>query len=244
MLVSQIRAISVQMAVFGFLLLLLLINVAFLVRKGSEYAKKLTFSLMIAVIAFPTAFFLGSTIYINVISATGGPVHWHADFRIIACGEELLPPEPDFWLSNKTGSSRIHQHVDNRLHVEGVLVTLKEASFANFFALQGGRLTKDAFLVPHLTGPTWYRNGDQCPDGTTAEWSVFIYETDVEEGTISKRQMSPSEVPGHIPAPHINVPPGDCVIFEYGEPKDDTDLICSFTQIAINQGDYTPTWRQ
>lgn len=241
--VKQVKDISVQLAVFGFLLLMLLICIAFIVRdRNSEYGKKLTFWSMVFVIVVPTLFFLVSTIFVNVISDTKGPVHWHADFRIYHCGVEYEPPEPPHRLSNKTGTPEVHQHEDKRLHIEGVLVDVQEGSLANFFGVQGGKLTENAFLVPHKGGHTWHRNGDECPNGEEGEWNVFLYKTDSETMEVTKEKMDMVDVPDYVLSPYINVPPGDCIIFAFGPEIDDTDYICNFYQVNINKGEIFPTW--
>ncbi len=238
--VEGIHHISVQFAVFGFLLLLLLMMFAFLVK--SPYGKKFIFSSMVFVIVVPSLFFVTSTVYINVISDTGGPVHWHTDFRIFACGEELPPPEPKHRLSNKTGTPVLHQHEDKRVHVEGVLIDMLDASFQNFVRVQGGELTTDTFKVPTGEGYREFTNGDKCPDGKPGEWNVFIYSTNVEDNTVSKAVLE--DYINYVPAPYIEVPPGDCLIFEFGPRQTDTDKICNFYQLEINKGNLTPTWNQ
>ena len=207
--VEGIHEISIQMSVFGFLILLLLVSIAFLVK--NPYGKKFIFSSMVFVIVVPSVFFIASTIYINVISETKGPVHWHTDFEIYACGEELPPPESDGKLSNKTGTPVLHQHVDKRVHVEGVLIDVLDASFQQFVEVQGGELTNSTFKVPTGDGFKQFTNGDACPDGKPGEWNVFMYRTNVEEDTVTKTKLD--DYVNYVPAPHIEVPPGDCLIF-------------------------------
>ena len=238
--VEEIHDISVQLGVFGFLFLFLLMFIAFLVK--SPYGKKFVFTSMVCVIVLPSIFFIASTIYINVISDTGGPVHWHTDFKIYACGEELPPPEAKGKLSNKTGTPVLHQHVDERVHVEGVLIDTLDASFQRFVEVQGGELTKKTFNVPTGTGFRQFTNGDACPDGKPGEWNVFMYRTDVDDNTVSKTKLV--DYINYVPAPHIEVPPGDCLIFEFGPRQADTERICNFYQIEINKGNLTPTWTQ
>lgn len=240
--VDAVKNISVQLGVFGFLLLLLLVNVAFLYRNGSPYAKKLIFALMVLVITIPTLYFIASTIYVNIISVTKGPVHWHADFEIYACGEELPPPEPPHRLSNKTGTPVLHQHEDKRLHVEGVVVDLSDVSLRSFFAVQGGELSNRSIKVPTGTGFATYTNGDSCGDGVPGVWSVFLYKVNTDTETISKTKLT--DFADHVLSPYIEVPPGDCLIFNFGENIEDTEHICDFYQIEINKGNLTPLWSQ
>ena len=238
--VEGIHEISTQLAVFGFLILLLLMTTAFLVK--SPYGKKFIFSSMVFVIVVPSLFFIASTIYINLISETRGPVHWHTDFKVYACGEELPPPTPKSSLSNKTGTPVLHQHADGRVHVEGVLIDKLDASFRNFVEVQGGKLTSSTFKIPTGDGFREFANGDACQNGKPGEWNVFMYSTNVEDKTVSKTKLV--DYVNYVPAPYIEVPPGDCLIFEFGPRKNDTDKICNFYQIEINKGNLTPTWIQ
>ena len=240
--VQNIKDISVQMGVFGYLLLLLLVFVAFLVREKGEYAKKVTFTLMVLVTVIPSLYFIFSTIYVNLISETRGPVHWHADFQIHACGVEYFPPEPEGRLENKTGTPVLHQHVDKRLHVEGVLVNKMDGSFRNFFRVQGGELNERFFTIPHRDGFTTFTNGDRCPDGSRGVWNVFLYKTDKEAETISVSKLE--DYADYVPSPYIEVPPGDCLIFEFGPETETTDKICEFYLVDIQNNEYTPTWVQ
>jgi len=84
-----------------------------------------------------TVFLAGSTIYLNVVSDTKGPVHWHADYEIWNCGEkvDLIKPEG---FSNRVGTPLFHDHGDNRIHVEGVVVDKRNADLHTFFNVLGG----------------------------------------------------------------------------------------------------------
>jgi hypothetical protein len=240
--VDSVKGLSVKLGVFGFLLLLLLVNVAFLVREGSEYSKKIVFTLMVLVVSIPTLYFIISTVYVNVISTTKGPVHWHADFKVYACGDELIPPAPPHKLSNKTGTPVLHQHEDKRLHVEGVVVDLDSVSLRSFFEVQGGEMDRRSIKVPTGYGFKTYTNGDTCNDDKVGIWNVFLYKVNAETNEVTKSKLD--DFPNHILSPYINVPPGDCLIFEFGENIDDTDNICDFYHIAINKGEIIPTWTQ
>lgn len=239
---EEVRNISIQLGVFGFLLLLLLIQIAFLYRGGGPYSKKLLFSLIVLVVVLPSLYFFISTVYINIVAQTRGPVHWHADFRIYACGEELEPPVPASSFSNKTGTPVLHQHSDKRMHVEGVVVDERDVDMKRFFEVQGGAMSQRSITVPTAEGLKTYTNGDSCPDGTTGVWSVFLYKTDIETNTISKTKLI--DFPNYILSPYSYVPPGDCLIYNFGPNIEDTDKICDFYQIAIDKGEFTPLWTQ
>lgn len=232
--VGAIRNISVQFAVFGFLFLLLLVCVAFLTQHSGNYVKKIVYVLMVLVISLPTLFFVISTIYMNAISVTGGPVHWHADFKIYVCGEEIEPPKPPHFLSNKTGTPDLHEHVDKRLHVEGVVIERDDVSLANFFKVQGGELTDISFSIPTASGIKVVKNGDVCQNDLPGTWNVFLYQTDVANNTVTQTKMGTWA--DYVLSPHELVPPGDCIIFDFGQPHATTEQICDFYAIELEKG--------
>ena len=41
----------------------------------------------------------------------------------------------------------------------------------------------------------------------------------------------------YILSPYQTIPPGDCIIFEFGELKDKTNYICETYKVAIDKGD-------
>ena len=115
--------------------------------KLSEEAKKIIFIVLAVTMITSTLYLVGATVYLNMISETGGPVHWHADYEIWDCGKQISLHEPES-MSNKVGTSVIHEHNDNRIHVEGVLIDKSHASLSSFFTAVGGLLSDTAFLVP------------------------------------------------------------------------------------------------
>ncbi len=227
------RSILVALWAGGTSVLLLLI--AILAKNASDELKKLLFALMITAIVGPTVYFIGSTVYLNLNSLANGPVHWHADFEIMACGEELSPPTPTGFLSNKTGTPVLHQHADKRYHVEGVVLDLEEVALDRFFEVQGGLLTNDVFRVPTGSGFVTHYNGDTCPNGEKGMWQAFLYK--VDEATHTATQIKLADYAHYTPSPHELVPPGDCIIFEFGPERTYTDRLCNFHQIAVNKGE-------
>lgn len=200
-------------------------------KNGGDRAKKIIFSFIVIVIAFPTLFFAGSTIYLNLFSATKGPVHWHADFKVIACGEEVKSVSVK-GLSNKLGTNLLHEHEDRRIHIEGVVVKESDVSLDKFFEVQGGELLSDSFIIPTNDGLRTITNGDQCENGERGMWQVFLYTTD---GGIA-RQKKLDDFIHYVPSSHTNVPPGDCIIFEFGPEKERTDQLCDFYQLEVGKG--------
>lgn len=162
---------------------------------------------------------------------TKGPVHWHADFKIIACGKEIESVNVG-GLSNKKGTNLLHEHEDRRIHIEGVVLEESDVSLESFFAVQGGELTETSFAIPTNEGIARYDNGDQCKDIGPGSLHVFLYTTD--NGIA--RQQKLDDFVNYVPSPHTQVPPGDCIIFEFGPEKERTDALCDFYQLEVNKG--------
>lgn len=230
--VDSIRESSIQIAKVSGGTLIALVFIAFLIKNRGEYTKKVVFTLIVITIVVPTIYFISSTVYINLISESGGPVHWHADYQIFVCGEELHTASPEGRLSNKTGTTVLHEHNDNRIHVEGVILSSKEASLSNFFAVQGGELTQNSFTIPTEEGMKQFVNGDSCSDGSIGVWQTFLYKTD---GNFVE-QTKLENYTDYILTPAIDVPPGDCIILEFGPEKEKTENICDFYTIELNKG--------
>ncbi len=204
-----------------------------LVRTPETAAEKIVlFWVIVLPAVFTTLYLAGGTIHDNLTSATGGPVHWHADFRIFNCGQELDLVDPT-GLSNRVGSPEIHEHNDFRIHVEGVLTEFREASLANFFRLIGGNLDSKGLAVPTNDGIVRMINGENCPDGPAGRLQVFLWETVGQEA----RQRKIFDYPEYVMSPESLIPPGDCVIFEFGPEKERTKYVCEQYQVAEKRGD-------
>ncbi len=175
-------------------------------KRMSKTEKKSVFVFYVVTAAVVTGYIAAGTVYLNWTSATGGPVHWHADFEIWACGEKLQLIESEGW-ENKVGAEDVHHHNDLRIHVEGVLQHLDEASVQEFFHAIGGELTENELTIPlrDKSVRTW-RSGDLCPDGKMGKIRFFV--NGKENFDFGK----------YIIAPYPDVPPGDFlnITFETG----------------------------
>jgi hypothetical protein len=142
------------------------------VKSVSDNAKKIVFFAITAPIAISTIYLVAATVLLNNASETQGPVHWHADFEVWVCGEkfELIDPTG---LDNKVGSPTIHEHNDNRMHVEGVLIKKQEASLRNFFIQVGGNFDETSLTLPTNDGVRTWKNGEPC-NGRPAKWHAFV----------------------------------------------------------------------
>ncbi len=166
---SFISNLSTTVVVVGSILVVLLLFVAILVdkRKTKKAAKlKLPLFVAICVVVLGTTFTIsGGTVYLNLNSATGGPVHWHADYEIWACGNELELRDPHDFLSNKIGTATYHEHDDKRIHVEGVPISLPyDFSLGKFMTVVGGGMTQTSMIVP-LNDDKHFEDGPGEIDG-------------------------------------------------------------------------------
>jgi len=216
--------------------------------EGNNFFKGVIFFPIVIIVLGATFYLSASTIYLNMVSETGGPVHWHADFRIFKCGQELFLEEPT-GLSNRIGKSDLHEHGDGRIHIEGVVVKRGDFSLHKFFEAINGNLTAKELSFPGKNTFEKMVAGEPCPGdlgesevGPT-QIQVFLYKT--EGDTIRQSKLENFE--GYVPSPYSQIPPGDCIIFEYGpEIKNRTENICNFTEIGIKEGKYKylPAGRQ
>ncbi|MBI4018659.1 MAG: hypothetical protein HY364_00210 [Candidatus Aenigmarchaeota archaeon] len=224
----------------GLAALLILTAISMLYGKKAKDGTKKTLMAFFILAAIGTTLYLaGGTVYTNMISETGGPVHWHADFEIWNCGTKLDLIDPT-GLSNRVGSSEIHEHGDDRIHVEGVLIRKNEASLHHFFELTGSEFTNDHLMLQTNGGYSEMTNGQTC-NGKVGKLQAFLYRI-TNPNTVTKtgfiyEQVKLDNAGDYVLSPYINVPPGDCIIIEFGEEKNSTDKICETYRIAIERGD-------
>ncbi|HLC62205.1 MAG TPA: hypothetical protein VJI52_04270 [Candidatus Nanoarchaeia archaeon] len=189
---------------YGSLAFTLLALVIFFFRSSmNETAKKLSYSLLVIIISAVTIYLAATTISANINSATKGPVHWHADYEIWACGKKISLPEPK-GISNKQGTNLFHSHNDNRIHVEGVLMQQNQASLGAFFQATGGYLSGDEIKIPTDEGLIAKHNGDFC-NSQPGRLYVFV------NGNLA------SDPANYVIAPFEKVPPGDQIKFIFTE---------------------------
>jgi len=165
-----IANLSVTVVVVGSILVVLLVVIAASIaksRKKKTQALKLPLFVAIVVVVLGTTFTIsGGTVYLNVKSATGGPVHWHADFEIWACGNEVELRDPTGFLSNKIGTATYHEHDDKRIHVEGVPTDLPyDYSLGKFFNVVGGGISRDTLVVPLNDNGKYFEDHHEETDG-------------------------------------------------------------------------------
>jgi hypothetical protein len=255
---EQISHVSSRVTIGSAVALLVLVVVAALFKDRFSRLKLPLFLGIALIMAGSTLFLAGSTIYVNNVSDSGGPVHWHADLEIWACGNELELRGPSEFFSNKIGTSTLHEHDDKRIHLEGVVIDdSRDASLGKFFHVVDGAITSDAVVVPlnpvgqsmfedsvdgdgasdlyqsqidpfviqEADGSRYFRalSGETC-GGETAQLQVFVYKYDeVNDTYVQTKLSSPTN---YSIGPYSTVPPGDCIIVEFGAPKDQTNRLC------------------
>ena len=226
---DQWRIVSIS----AILILLLSFISVFYEKKIKKFKKYLFFCIVLVAIV-TTILIVFSTLYTNFISETKGPVHWHADFEIWKCGKKLDLIDPK-GLTNRIGTPVLHEHGDNRIHVEGVVVDFSDVDLHNFFDVVGGSLDKDNFIALTNNGIVEAKNGDLC-NGEEGKLQVFVYEVlnPYRSQTFEQRKVEDFE--NFILSPYASVPPGSCIIIEFDKEKERTDKICETYKIAIESG--------
>jgi hypothetical protein len=220
---------SVNILIGATIVLAVLVGISLHEKYLNEGLKKFLSSAICLVIAIPTLYMIVSTIYLNNVSVSKGPVHWHADIEVWACGKEVELQDPTGFLSNKIGTATLHEHNDKRIHLEGVVVHPEDASLGKFFQVIGGDLKSDSVIVPTNNGPVPYTNGSMCADGSEGQMQVFVYQTADDLYYTQKKLDDPAS---YLISPHSQVPPGDCIIVEFGPNKDKTDKLCRSYKVA------------
>lgn len=196
-----------------------------IVKAKNNWLKIMIFVLMTVVVLGNTFYLIGSTLYVNMKSVSGGPVHWHADFEFYRCGEkiDLIDPKPP---SNKVGTPLLHEHNDGRIHVEEAIFDMNDVTLGSFMRVVGGEVSESKFVIPTQNmGSLALENGDSCPDDKPGMVQVFVYQTDKDKNISQKKLEKPQ---GYILSGYQNVPPGDCIIVEFDSTiKEATDKMCT-----------------
>ncbi len=198
--ITQLQAVGYGSLAFIVLIIIILL----FSKKMNELNKRIAYFLIIAVIGVVTLYLILTTLHLNIISVTKGPVHWHADFEIWVCDKQIELAKPKSMLSNKQGVELMHAHTDNRIHVEGVLLDKKSASLGAFFYAVSGSISDDGIKVPTDEGLLQVHDGDFC-NGQAAKLYVFVNGNLID---------NPSD---YVISPYEKVPPGDRVKIVFTE---------------------------
>lgn len=229
---QTIRSNSVKFTIISLAIFLILTLISLGFKQKSEWLKYALYFSFVLVALINTIYLSGSTIYLNQQSTTGGPVHYHADYQIWNCGRQIELADPE-GVSNKIGTNVIHEHNDNRIHIEGVILDPSQASLSHFFREVGGSFDSDHLTIPAEKGMITMETGNICPDGTSGILQTFVFKT-INGEFFQQKVINPED---YIISPQSQVPPGDCVIFEFGPLKEKTDKLCNFYEIAVLKGE-------
>lgn len=230
----RLNSINYTLISLGILFVLLILSV--LIKQKSEILNYLLFGGIALVILANSIYLVASTLYLNNISTSKGPVHHHADFEIWDCGKALDLVNPEGW-SNKIGTSTYHEHNDKRLHIEGVIVKDSDVNLGRFFEVIGGELTNTSIIVPTIGNVTSRKTGDLCENGEVGELQVFLFKTNEEAKSFTQQKLA--DFPNYVITPFSQVPPGDCLIIEFGASKDRTDKLCEQYEVKKMKGEIT-----
>jgi hypothetical protein len=221
-------------------------------KRMKNKKKKTLFVSIVSLIMASTIFLFGTTIYINMISDSKGPVHWHSDIEFWVCDTEVELRDPTGFLSNKIGSATYHEHNDKRIHLEGVVVDKEyDASLEKFMVVTNGLITDTRLAIPtnqdfveddpdgdpvgdssaikkyHTELDSGWvidvNNGDTCGE-EVAEIQVFVISYNKNNDTYSQRKVADPK--SYTLRDESVVPPGDCVIVEFAPRMDRTDKLC------------------
>ncbi|MBI2085628.1 MAG: hypothetical protein HYT71_03905 [Candidatus Aenigmarchaeota archaeon] len=165
--------------------------------------KKIIFILITVPIIFATLYLVGVTLALNTASATKGPVHWHADMEVWACGNKYHFVHSTGW-DNKVGESLMHLHDDDRMHIEGVVMDMKDIELGEFFHSVGGEFNSDSITMPTTEGVKKWFNGYDC-NGKMGWLYMFV------NGKLEKTMDE------YIISPYFNIPPGDTIKIVFSE---------------------------
>jgi hypothetical protein len=252
---EMIRELSFHSVGYASLFLFILIVLAILTVNKFPQFKKAIFAIIALNVIVTTFILIGSTIYLNMNSYTKGPVHWHADLEVWACGNQLELQNPTSRFSNKIGTPSLHEHNDQRVHLEGVPTDEYDASLQKFFKVTGGELSSNQALVPLTKSDGSYFENEIDGDGPTVnddiDMSDFIETSDLhtvarlpESGKCGDEaaelqvfryrtgvnntytQSKVSLNENIVMRDESIVPPGDCYIIEFDKPKNYTDKLC------------------
>ena len=234
---DQLKSTSLNSILIATVIVTVLVIISLYKVEKSEKLKVFLFLGIAIPVLIATFYSAGSTIYLNTISETKGPVHWHADYEVWVCDKkiDLIKPKG---LSNRIGNPLFHDHGDDRIHVEGVVVSKSHVDLHSFFETIGGDLDNNKLEFPTDEEVLEVKNGDSC-NGKPGKLQVFLYRIKNTEDTknwiFEERKVENFE--NYILSPYSQIPPGDCIIIEFGQEKLTTEHICETYKNAIIRGE-------
>lgn len=236
-LAIMLRDNAYNVVIIATILLALLVGYAVFAKPRKEKIKKAIFVGIVIVTVVSTLYLAGSTIYLNLVSPTGGPVHWHTDYEIWNCGTKLDLIDPT-GIDNRVGTWEVHEHNDDRMHVEGTVVDLEQGTYRHFFEIVGTTFSEVGLTYPDISGKITLPYSGTC-NGKPAQLQAFLLRvTNPQDAKqwVYDQQKIPISLETQM-QPYGNVPPGDCLIIEFDEAKERTTHSCASYRAAMNRGE-------
>ena len=236
---EELKSASTTYIAIASVIAVILVAYSISQKDKSEGTKAFLFLGIAMPVVIATLHSAGSTVYLNLVSETKGPVHWHADFEVWDCSQKIDLIDPKGF-SNRVGTPLFHEHGDDRMHVEGVVVKKKDVDLHTFLEAVGGSISEDYLYVPTNSGHVEMSNGDLC-NGRQGKLQVFLYKVNDLHNTKNWAygQQKLENFEDYILSPYEVVPPGDCIIIEFDSEKEKTDKMCETYKIAIERGELT-----
>jgi ABC-type transport system involved in multi-copper enzyme maturation permease subunit len=160
---------KINLVIYAAIVLAIIFFISTLLRdKMGEIAKIGTFIFIAIIVAGVTGIMVSSIVYSNLISVTGGPVHWHAKIDFTLCGVEYDLPLRDIAVDKP-----LHTHADQLIHVETTPITYDDVRLHKFFEYIGGEFTNISLTIPTDSGLVSVKNGDLC-QGEPGQLKMFV----------------------------------------------------------------------
>lgn len=231
---TQLSNLGLRLVLFTLAGIFVLLLGAMAIQKPTELMKRSFFWGITIAVTTTTFILVFFSVTLNSNSWSKGPIHWHADYQVYACGEKLDLIDPTGFANNKIGSPSRHEHNDNRLHYEGVVLSSGHAKLGSFMEVLGGKLSRTSLSFPTNNGIVQYDTGDTCTNGSVGEVQAFVYRVEPGDVYTQTKLDFPED---YIIRPESAVPPGDCIIIEFDAPKAQTDKMCQSFAVAEEIGD-------
>lgn len=148
---------------------------------------------------------------------TKGPVLSRTDYRIFACGEELLFQADIESLAKKRNGLFARSELGSII-ADGTPTKTDDVLLTSFFEASGGALEfsdngRDIFRIPTVTGIREFHSGDLC-NGEKAKLYVIHHRVDASTKPWSIVPRVIYKYFDHVLTNNYGkVPPGDCLVF-------------------------------
>lgn len=220
----------------GFVATLLLASLAFYREEDlTMNDKNLLMNAFLIATLVPSLYTAGAFVHQSETSWSGGEIHHHADFEVFVQRQgdlqalDLVNPsnfcKKDYMctLNDRTGSTRYHEHNDNRIHLEGVFETRNEATLAAFFDNFNGELSNTKLVYPTNDGTVSVEeDGKELKiivnrgTGGNRHWCVIGNEVPDSQTCVNPYTGEPADSPSeYIISPHKRGPSLDDIFVIY-----------------------------